>query len=221
MNRPELSLVIPFYNDSGCPIPFIKDLKKELENIDYELILIDDCSKDSTPRELTSLKEKRVKIILNKQNLNYGGAIMTGLNRASGKILGFTCGDGEVTAKDIVGVYKEMKGLDVIKAVRKDRKDGLQRRVISRIFNLLCFLRFGLKLEDINGYPVYFKREIYEKIGLLKHDSLFNLDLYRKIIKKGYSVAGITVFHEKRSEGASNMNFTRIGKMVLSFFRYK
>jgi glycosyltransferase involved in cell wall biosynthesis len=221
MNRPELSLVIPFYNDSGCPIPFIKDLKKELEGIDYELILIDDCSKDATPNELISLKEKKVKIILNKQNRNYGGAIMTGLNIAEGKILGFTCGDGEVTAKNIVDVYKKMGNQNVIKAIRKNRKDGLRRKIISKIFNLLCFLKFGLKLEDINGYPVYFKREIYNQIGPLKTDSLFNLDLYRKIIKRGYSIAGVPVFHEKRSEGASNMNFTRIGKMVIGFFRYQ
>ena len=221
MKQPELSLVIPFYNDSGCPIPFVNALKKELKNIDYELILVDDCSKDSTPKELMSLENKKIHVILNKQNKNYGGAIMTGFSISKGNILGFTCGDGEVTAKDIAEIYKKIGDSDLIKAVRINRKDGFQRKIISKIFNLLCSLRFGLKLKDINGYPVYFKREIYEKLPQLKTDSLFNLDLYRKIIQKGYKIKEILIFHKERSEGTSNMNFTRISKMVLSFLKYK
>jgi len=221
MKQPELSLVIPFYNDSGCPIPFVNDLEKELKGIDYELILVDDCSKDSTPQELTSLKNPRVHVILNKQNKNYGGAIMTGLDIARGEILGFTCGDGEVTPKDIAEVYKRMGDSDIIKATRKNRKDGLKRKIISKIFNLLCLIRFGLNLKDINGYPVYFKKEIYKQLSGLRTDSLFNLDLYLKIISKGYNIREIPVIHQERSEGISNMNFTRIGKMILSFLKYK
>ncbi len=220
MKQPELSLIIPFYNDSGCPIPFVKELEKELKGIDYELILVDDCSKDSTPKELISLKNKRVIVILNKNNKNYGGAIMTGFNIAKGKILGFTCGDGEVTAKDIAEIYKKMEDSDVIKAVRINRKDGFQRKIISKTFNLLCSLRFGLGLGDINGYPVYFKKEIYEKLPKLKTDSLFNLDLYKKMVLRGYKIKEISIIHKERSEGTSNMNFTKISKMFFGFLKY-
>ena len=145
---------------------------------------------------------------------------MTGLNIAKGKILGFTCGDGEVVPKDIVKVYKKKGNFQIVKAVRKNRKDGFQRKIISKVFNLLCFLRFKLKLKDINGYPVYFKREIYKQLPTLRSDSLFNLDLYRKLIPKGYKIKEIQISHKKRSKGTSNMNFTRINKMVLGFLRY-
>ena len=118
MKKPELSIVIPFYNDAGCPIPFVKKLKKELKGINYEIILVDDCSKDSTSDELNSLKETRIKVMHNKKNKDYGGAIMTGLDVAKGKILGFTCGDGEVSVKDIVNstieIYQEIIGLENI-----------------------------------------------------------------------------------------------------------
>lgn len=221
MQKPKLSLIIPFYNDSGCPIPFIKRLKKELNGIDYELILVDDCSADNTFNELATLRDKRISVILNKKNKGYGGAIMTGFGKAKGEILGFTCGDGEVTPKAIVEVYKQMGDSNIIKAVRKNRQDGLQRRVISKIFNLLCFLRFRLKIKDINGYPVYLKKEIYDSLPLLKTDSLFNLDLYQNLISQGYKIRGEYIPHQKRSNGISNMNFTRISKMAFNFLRYK
>ena len=64
-----LSLVIPFYDDSGCPIPFVTELKKELKDIDYELILVDDCSSDSTPKELESLKDKNVHVKIEGGNI--------------------------------------------------------------------------------------------------------------------------------------------------------
>ncbi len=216
-----LSIVIPFYNDAGCPKIFVNQLIKELGNIDYELILVDDCSSDSTLKELEELASKRVLVLHNNVNKDYGGAIMTGLNKARGEIIGFTCGDGEVTAKDVVKVYENMNNYDVIKAIRLNRQDGWQRKFISRIFNLWSKLRFGLVIEDINGYPFFMKREIYQKLSNLKSDWIFNIDMIRKIIAMDYEIKGIRVIHEKRVKGKSHMSPTRIIKMIFGFIRYK
>lgn len=221
--KPNLSLVVPFYNDAGCPIPFVRELQEELKDMDYELILVDDCSSDTTPQELHSLKSKNIHVILNKKNLDYGGAIITGLKEAKGNIWGFTCGDGEISAEDIVRVYKEMKkrNSNIIKAVRQNREDGLVREIISKVFNLLSKIRFNLNIEDINGYPVFFKREVYEKVSKLRTDWIFNIDLLRKIIFKGYKVESVLVRHHKRLKGRSHMVPLRIAKMVIKYFKYK
>ena len=216
-----LSLVIPFYDDSGCPIPFVTELKKELKDIDYELILVDDCSSDSTPKELESLKDKNVHIIYNKKNLGYGGAIITGLNRGEGDILGFTCGDGEVSPKDIVRVYKNMENFDITKAVRRNRKDGLRRKLISKVFNVLNKLRFHVKLEDINGYPFFIKKEVYNELCDLRADWLFNIDLIGKILSKGHQINGFVIEHQRRLEGKSHMYPKRIVKMVIQYIKYR
>jgi glycosyltransferase involved in cell wall biosynthesis len=216
-----LSIVIPYYNDAGCPIPFVTELKKELNGIDYEIILVDDCSKDSTPKELDSLKEKRVKIIKNKKNKDYGGAIIEGLNNARGDILGFTCGDGEISPKEIVRVYNELGNYDIIKSIRKNREDGLNRKFISFVFNIWSRMRFGIKLRDINGYPVYFKREVYKNLKDLREDWIFNTDFFRKAIAKKYSIKEVIITHKKRSHGKSKMVPKRIIKMIVRFIRYK
>lgn len=241
--KPDLSIVIPFYNDAGCPGPFIKDLKNSLKGINYELILVDDCSKDSTPEEVDALKDKNVIVIHNSLNKDYGGAIMTGLDIAKGKILGFTCGDGEVTGEDIVKVYKEMKGydtgksvkpssfscpknskkqgvFDIFKAIRITRKDGIQRKIISKVFNLWARIRFNLNLEDINGYPVYFKKEVYQSLENIRPDWIFNIDLLRKAFSKGYTLGSVKVFHQPRFKGKSHMTLKRIFKMVTKFISY-
>lgn len=216
-----LSLVIPFYNDSGCPIPFVRELQKYLGNIDYHLILVDDCSTDNTLQELESLKGRNVRIIHNKVNKDYGGAIMTGLNGAKGDILGFSCGDGEVSPEDIVKVYKSMGNKEAIKAVRVDRKDGFNRKIISKVFNILSKKRFRLNLEDINGYPVFFKKEVYAGLSDVRNDWLFNIDLYRKIISRGFEIHEIKVNHRTRTASASKMVTLRKMKMIVNFFRYK
>lgn len=216
-----LSLVIPFYNDSGCPIPFVRDLKRELKGIKYEIILVDDGSKDNTPNELLKLKGKNVKVIINEKNKDYGGAIMTGWNVAKGDIMGFSCGDGEVSAKQIVEVYKHMGNNDVIKAIRKNRQDGLDRKIISVVFNIWSRLRFGLNIPDINGYPIYFKRKAYSGLKNVRTDWLFNIDLLRKMIDKGYSIEGYVVEHKKRFKGKSHMTPKRIVKMVTRYLSYR
>ena len=216
-----LSIVVPFYNDEGCPAIFVNKLKKALKGIDYELILVDDYSGDSTPQELDSLKSANIKIIHNKKNLDYGGAVVTGLNYAKGDIIGFTCGDGEVTAEDVVKVYKEMNSHDVIKAVRVNRKDGVNRKFISLVFNLWARLKFGIKLKDINGYPLFLKRKIYQQLSNLRTDWIFNTDMIRKILARGYKIHSVVVIHKIRAEGKSHMTPKRIIKMVIKFFKYK
>lgn len=216
-----LSIVIPFYNDSGCPAIFINQLKNALEEINYELILVDDCSTDDTPHELDLLKSKNVKIIHNAKNKDYGGAITTGLNEANGEIVGFTCGDGEVSADDIVKVYKNMGNCEVIKAIRHDRQDGIGRKFISMIFNVWSKFRFGITIRDINGYPLFMKREVYENISNLRTDWIFNIDMLRKIIKNGHEVKGFSVLHRERTKGKSHITFFRIIKMVWRFVKYK
>ena len=216
-----LSLIIPYYNDSGCPGIFINELRKELRGINYELILVDDCSKDTTPKELDYLKNKNIHVIHNKQNLDYGGAITTGLKKASGDILGFTCGDGEVSAKEIVRVYKTMDKSDVIKAIRINRQDGLNRKIISWVFNIMTSLRFRINLRDINGYPLFLKKKIYAELPQLRRDWLFNTDLIRNILERGYKIDEIEVSHEKRLKGKSHMTFKRIARMTKGFFKYK
>lgn len=219
-SKPDLSIVIPFYNDAGCPGQFVKDLKNSLKGINFELILVDDCSKDSTPEEVDALKGKNVIVMHNSVNKDYGGAIMTGLNIAKGKIIGFTCGDGEVSTEDIVQVYKKMKDYDIFKAVRRTRKDGLQRKIISVVFNLWARIKFRLNLEDINGYPVYFKKEVYESLNNIRTDWIFNIDLLRKAVSKGYIIGDMEVLHHPRLKGKSHMTFKRIFKMALKFISY-
>jgi dolichol-phosphate mannosyltransferase len=226
MKKKKVSLVIPFYNDSGCPKPFAQELSNEFEKkkIDYELILVDDCSTDSTPEELDELKSIKIKVIHNKVNKDYGGAIMTGFREAKGDILGFSCGDGEVSAEDIVKIYENLRDWDVIKANRVSRKDGLIRKITSKVFNLWSKLRFGIKMTDINGYPVYFKKEIYkdmDNFNGIKEDWLFNIDFFRKFISRKYKIKEYVVEHKKRFKGESKMIPKRIIKMIKGYILYK
>jgi dolichol-phosphate mannosyltransferase len=217
----KLSLVIPYYNDEGCPAPFVKELKKMLGTVDYELILVDDCSTDTTPEELDGLEDERTRAVHNEKNRDYGGAIQAGLRLAKGDIVAFTCGDGEVTPEEVVNVLRKMNDWEVVKAVRLKRKDGWIRIVITNAFNILSEFRFRLGLRDINGYPVFMKKEVYTSLGEIREDWLFNLDLYRKIKKNNIQIQEVPILHRTRLSGKSHMTPARILKMISSYLSFR
>lgn len=214
-------MIIPYYNDEGCSLPFVTELKNKLEKIDYDLILVDDCSTDSTPEELDRLAGQRVRVVHNEINLDYGGAIKAGLQIAEGDVVCFTCGDGEVSPEEIVDVFRNIENWEVVKAARSKREDGLARQIITRVFNALTEFRFRLGLKDVNGYPVFIKKEIYLAQKGLRSDWLFNLDLYRKMLANNVKIMEVPVRHGTRLCGRSHMTPRRIVTMVLKYFLYR
>jgi hypothetical protein len=79
-------------------------------------------------------------------------------------------------------------------------------------------------MTDINGYPVYFKKEIYkdmDNFNGIKEDWLFNIDFFRKFISRKYKIKEYVVEHKKRFKGESKMIPKRIIKMIKGYILYK
>ena len=81
-------------------------------------------------------------------------------------------------------------------------------------------VRFRINIRDINGYPLFLKKKIYKEHPPKRKDWLFNTDLIRSILSRGYKINEIEVSHEKRLKGKSHMTPKRIVRMTKGFFVY-
>src|SRR3989338_1815849 len=100
----ELSLVIPFYNEQENAASVVKDLQRALAKEDYELILVDNGSRDSTNQILSSLcfaDSKHLKLVHVVKNEGYGNGIIIGLSHAHSPYVGYAWGDGQVPASEV------------------------------------------------------------------------------------------------------------------------
>lgn len=110
--KPTLSLVIPLYNEAANAQKVAKELIEELskEYISYELVLVNNGSKDNTGHILSKLAKSNpeIKIVTVPVNQGYGWGVINGLRWASGDYLGFMGGDGQIEPGDVSKVFKGM-----------------------------------------------------------------------------------------------------------------
>ena len=223
----DISITIPIYNEEGSIARTVENHVRAFEEnkVDFELVLVNHGSWDNTEKILEGLGKKfgkKLNIINLEKNRGYGGGIQYGMDHSTGRYIGWTCADEEVSAEDAYKIYKVLKesDADVAKAQRMQRTDGIFRKFTSFVFNTLVRLRFGLYLKDINGFPLYMKKELYADIKARETAHLFNLDLLRNMRKHNYKIIEVPSIHRKRIEGKTFMKLSRIFEMAFDLLKY-
>jgi len=159
--KPDLSLVIPCYNEADV----IRNTATRLvrvfrdRDVNLELILVDNGSKDATGVIIDQLIADGLPIVKVTVPVNqgYGNGILMGLTATNGRLVGFSCADGQVEAHDVGKVYdvaSNLRSPHLVKVRRRFRMDGFTRKIVSIIYNLGTIVMFvGLGSIDINGNP--------------------------------------------------------------------
>src|SRR3989344_2949063 len=119
----EISIILPCYNEIEHISKSIPELIEFLENtkLNYELILIDDCSKDKTKQKIKKLAKKysTIRWKAHKKNVGRGGTVEEGIKMSKGKIVGFIDIDLEISPEYILPAYIQLKSnYDIIMANR-------------------------------------------------------------------------------------------------------
>ncbi len=161
----KLSVIATVYNEQNNIIPFYEKLTKSLKNINYELLIIDDGSNDSSKEIIKSFKDKKVKKIFLQSRRGKSFALYEGIKESTGEIIATIDADLQDEPHDIPLMIKELKkGYDLIDGWRFDRKDGPVKLLCSRIGNFFNNIIMGLSLHD-NTCPVkVFRRVCIKKV---------------------------------------------------------
>jgi glycosyltransferase involved in cell wall biosynthesis len=185
---PELSVVVLCYRSGGAARSFAARVSKALldAGIDsYQLVLVGNYvsgSGDTTPdvvRELAAGDPRIVCSAVEKQGM-MGWDLRSGLALATGEYLAVIDGDGQVLVEDLVRVYRLLReqGLDLAKAYRRERGDGIKRKLLSLVFNGLFHVLFpGVSARDINAKPKILTRAAFERMTLQSTDWFIDAEI--------------------------------------------
>jgi glycosyltransferase involved in cell wall biosynthesis len=161
----QISVVIPLYNeDESLPElhAWIKRVMDE-HHYTYEVLFIDDGSKDNSWRVITELKEVDSNVRGFRFVRNYGktAALQTGFNAANGDVIITMDSDLQDSPDEIPGLYKMIKdeGFDMVSGWKKKRYDPLSKTLPTKLYNAVLRSLSGIKLHDFNcGLKAYHSR---------------------------------------------------------------
>lgn len=204
------SLVIPAYNEEECVKPLFQEINEVMATLKepYEVIFVDDGSKDNTFANLSQLAP--IKIIKFRVNAGQTAAIDAGIKQAMGEIIITLDADGQNPPGEIPKLLDKMKnGYDVVSGWRYQRKDTFFKRFISLGANLVRKFLINEGIHDSGCTLKAYRRICFE-----------DLDLYGEIHRfipallywKGFKITEEKVEHRARTTGKTKYNYKRVLK---------
>ena len=218
-----LSVVVPVYNEYEN-IPLLYDeVVKALQDIDdWELILVNDGSKDNSLealRELAAKDKEHVKVIGLRRNFGQTAAIAAGIDHASGEIIVLMDADLQNDPSDIPAMLDKLnEGYDVVSGWRKNRQDNLLRTFPSKIANRLICKVTGVHLHDYGCTLKAYRREVIKGFRLYGEMHRF-IPAYADSF--GARIVEMPVKHHPRIHGQAKYGLERIMKVLLDLFTVK
>jgi len=220
---PELSVVIPMYNEAANVAPLVRSICAALVGrvADFELLLVDDGSSDDTWANIRSVATpSRVRGIRLAQNVGQTAAMMAGFDHARGAVVCSLDGDLQNDPRDIPGVLEKLQeGYDVVCGWRQRRKDGLLlRRVPSWCANRLIAWLTGVPVRDNGCSLKAYRRDLLQHLALYADQHRFIPALAASM---GARIAEVPVRHHARLFGKSKYGLSRTVKVLVDLITLK
>ncbi|HVY81515.1 MAG TPA: glycosyltransferase family 2 protein [Steroidobacteraceae bacterium] len=222
--RPKLSICVPFYNEEESIAPLHQALLEAIEplNVPFEMVFVDDGSRDATVKIATELahRDPRVRVVKFRRNYGQTAAMAAGIEAARGDVIVTMDGDLQNDPRDI-GEFLALidQGYDIVVGWRHERQDKLlSRKIPSRIANRLIAKVTGVPIRD-NGCSLKAYRA-----SLIKRIPLYS-EMHRFIPAMasvaGPRIAEIKVRHHARKFGKSKYGLSRVYKVLLDLMVIK
>ena len=215
-----LSIVVPLYNEEESVEKLLAGILEVTEKFDfaYEIIFVDDGSKDNTWVIIEQLKKTTPQLKAIKFRRNYGqtSAMVAGFYHARGQIIATMDGDLQNDPSDIPLLLAKLEeGYDIVSGWRKDRKDHFSRVLPSKIANAIISWTTGVRLHD---YGCSLKVYRSECVKSLKAYGEMHRFLPALASMTGARIAEVPVNHNARKYGVSKYGFERILKVFSDIF---
>lgn len=201
---PDLTLVIPVYNERDNLEPLMREIGASLAGAPwrYEVLMVDDGSSDGTEEVLRRLAaaHPELRVVRFARNAGQTAAMDAGFRRARGRVVVTLDADLQNDPADIPRLVRELEGWDAVVGVRAVRRDSLVRRVSSRIAN---YVRNRLSDETITDTGCSLKAYRKEALDRLKLYRGMHRFLPTLLKMEGYRVRELPVGHRARAHGDS------------------
>ncbi|NLN34816.1 MAG: glycosyltransferase family 2 protein [Candidatus Cloacimonetes bacterium] len=204
-----LSFVIPVLNEAESLQQLYKEILGNLGEHSYEIIFVDDGSKDGSFGVMTDLaaQDKQVRVIKFRRNFGKAAALQKGFEIACGEVVFTMDADLQDNPAEISAFLEKLnQGYDMVSGWKKKRRDPWHKKLPSRLFNSVTARTFKLKLNDYNcGFKAY-RRELVKELYLYGEMHRYIPALANSL---GYRIGEIAVQHRARQHGKSKYGLER------------
>ncbi len=229
LKYPSITVAIPAYNEEENITWVVKDSLRYLPKYfnDYEVLIVDDGSKDKTPEITDDLTKKYKKVrVIHQKNGGYSKAMLTGIQNAQKDFVAYIPADGQYTVKDMSKMYPLMESSDIVLGHRGIRKDyNLYRKVLSYGYLIYLFLLFGIKVKDLNGPNIWRTKEAkkIKKVYSVNSKGVFILaEFVARFMQKGLKISEApSVYRSRRSGTVKNTKFKVVKDTYIDALKLK
>lgn len=226
-----LSLIIPAHNEEGCIKKAVKIFNEKLleENINHEILVINDNSKDNTEKILKKLQKevKELRYINNEPPNGFGLAIIKGLENFKGDYVTIVMADLSDNPIDVVKYYREIeKGYDCVFGSRFIKGGKVidyptHKLILNRITNNIIKILFWIKYNDVtNAFKMYSKETIDGLKPFISQHFNLTVELPLKAIVRGYSYSVVPNMWKNRVKGISKLKIKEMGSRYFFIILY-
>ena len=227
-----LSVVIPCRNEASCLKETLYALRSALKGYgtDFEIIVVNDHSDDSTSEVLAALSYEcpQIRAITNLKPPGFGFAVRTGIEAVTKETVAIYMADGSDFPADLIRFHKTLleKNVDCVFGSRflpgsRVIDYPLHKLVLNRIINTLIRILFGLHYNDVtNAFKLYKKETLGNLVPFLSCHFNLTVELPLKAIIRGHSYAVVPNSWANRAEGVSKLKIREMGSRYLFIILY-
>ncbi len=226
---PKLSSVSAFFpccNDANTIAGLVRAVEASLRTItdDYEVIVVDDGSKDSSREVVRDLQAgmPALRLIEHGRNRGYGGALRSGFRVAAKDYVFYTDGDGQYDPTEIAVLAAAMTpGIDVVNGYKISRQDPWYRHLVGGLYQRITRVMFAFPIRDVDCDFRLLRRCVFDRINLESNDGAICIELVRKLKDGGYRMVEVPVHHYARAYGTSQFfKPRRIARALIGVSRW-
>jgi dolichol-phosphate mannosyltransferase len=216
--EPDVSVVVPVFDEEGAAPALAREIAAAFAGRDFELIFVDDASRDGTAAALASLQGEipQLRLLAHARNAGQSRAVRSGVMAARAPIVVTLDGDGQNDPADAPRLVDRLAAgppaLALVGGVRVKRQDSMAKKLASRFANGVRQRLLNDAAADTGCGLKAMRREAFLRLPYFDHLHRF---LPALMIREGYDVAFEPVGHRQRQTGRSK--YTNLGRLWASF----
>jgi Glycosyl transferase family 2 len=203
-----ISAFFPCYNDAETIEAIVRRADAALRPLvdDFEIIVVDDGSRDASLAVLRGLEHAlpRLRVIEHDVNRGYGGALISGFAAAKHEWVFYTDGDGQYDPGEVARLIRAVEpSTDIVQGWKISRSDTWYRKVIGRLYHHVVALAFSLRVRDTDCDFRLFRRVLLERAPLKSTSGVICVEMMRRFQEIDAQFTEVAVHHFPRQHGRS------------------
>jgi glycosyltransferase involved in cell wall biosynthesis len=217
-----ITVAMPAYNEAENIQAMVESVIPVMDALtdDYEVIVVDDGSRDGTSNVVKSLEQRypQVRLVQHEVNQGYGAAVFSGLTSASKELVFFTDSDRQFDLRELEKLLDQIDQADLVVGHRAPRRDPFMRKLNGWGWSMLVTLLFGYTARDIDCAFKLMRRTVIERLKdeVASRGATFSAEFLVRAKRAGFRIREVPI-HGHRPRVAGNPTGARFDVILRAF----